>query len=93
MSSLWKLLVSLLKVTRVFRRIFAPENKSVFPMKVKLTDKQIQEVVEDPIKAREAGVKASDPWWIIALKVIAYLIGLILGGAATVGCANAMGVI
>lgn len=62
-------------------------------MKVKLTDKQIQEVVDDPIKAREAGVKANDPWWIIALKVIAYLIGLILGGAATVGCANAMGVI
>lgn len=93
MSSLWKLLVSLLKVTRVFRRIFAAENKSVFPMKVKLTDKQIQEVVDDPIKAREAGVKANDPWWIIALKVIAYLIGLILGGAATVGCANAMGVI
>lgn len=93
MSSLWKLLVSLFKVTRVFRRIFAAENKSVFPMKVKLTDKQIQEVVDDPIKAREAGVKANDPWWIIALKVIAYLIGLILGGAATVGCANAMGVI
>ena len=93
MSLLWKLLVSLLKVTRVFHRIFAAENKSVFPMKIKLTDKQIQEVVDDPIKAREAGVKANDPWWIIALKVIAYLIGLILGGAATVGCANAMGVI
>lgn len=85
--------MSLLKVTRVFRRIFAAENKSVFPMKLKLTDKQIQEVIEDPVKAREAGVKASDPWWVIALKVIAYLIGLILGGAATVGCANAMGVI
>ena len=62
-------------------------------MKIKLTDKQIQEVVDDPIKAREAGVKANDPWWIIALKVISYLIGLILAGAATVGCANAMGVI
>lgn len=93
MSSLWKLLVSLLKVTRVFCRIFATENKSVFHMKIKLTDKQIQEVVDDPVKAREAGVKANDPWWIIALKVIAYLIGLILGGAATVGCANTMGVI
>lgn len=93
MSLPWELLVSLLKVTRVFRRIFAPENKSVFPMKVKLTDKQIQEVIEDPIKARDAGVKASDPWWIIALKVIAYLIGLILTGAATASCANAMGII
>ena len=96
MSLSLELLVSLLKVTRVFRRIFASEkeeNKSVFPMKLKLTDKQIQEVVDDPIKAREAGVKANDPWWIIALKVIAYLIGLILAGAATASCANAMGII
>lgn len=95
MPPLWKLLMSLLKVTRVFRRIFAAENnnKSVFPMKVKLTDKQIQEVIEDPIKAREAGVKANDPWWVIALKVIAYLIGLVLAGAATTSCANAMGII
>lgn len=85
--------MSLLKVTRVFRRIFAAENKSVFPMKIKLTDKQIQEVIEDPVKARDAGVKASDPWWVIALKVIAYLIGLVLAGAATTSCANAMGII
>lgn len=93
MPLLCRLLVSLLKVTRVFRRIFAAENKSVFPMKVKLTDKQIQEVIEDPVKARDAGVKASDPWWVIALKVIAYLIGLVLAGAATTSCANAMGII
>ena len=92
MPPLCKLLMSLLKVTRVFRRIFAAENKSVFPMKVKLTEKQIQEVVNDPEKAREAGVKASDPWWVIALKVIAYLIGLVLAGAATTSCANAMGI-
>lgn len=90
---LWKLLVSLLKVTRIFRRIFAAENKSVFPMKVKLTDKQIQEVIEDPVKARDAGVKASDPWWVIALKVIAYLIGLVLAGAATTSCANILDII
>lgn len=93
MPPLCKLLMSLLKVTRVFRRIFAAENKSVFPMKVKLTDKQIQEVIDDPVKARDAGVKASDPWWVIALKVIAYLIGLVLAGAATTSCANAMGII
>lgn len=93
MPLLCRLLMSLLKVTRVFRRIFAAENKSVFPMKVKLTDKQIQEVIEDPVKARDAGVKASDPWWVIALKVIAYLIGLVLAGAATTSCANAMGII
>lgn len=93
MSSLWKLLVSLLKVTRVFRRIFAAENKSVFPMKLKLTDKQIQEVIEDPIKAKDAGVKVNDPWWVIVLKVVSYLIGLLLAGVATTSCANAMGII
>lgn len=62
-------------------------------MKVKLTDKQIQEVIEDPVKARDAGVKASDPWWVIALKVIAYLIGLVLAGAATTSCANILDII
>lgn len=52
-------------------------------MKVKLTKQQIQAIIDDPQKAAAAGVHASDPWWIIALKVLAYLISLILGGAAT----------
>ena len=52
-------------------------------MKIKLTKKQINDIVEDPQKAHEAGVKANDPWWVIVLKVLAYIIGLLLGGAAT----------
>lgn len=72
---------------------FAAENKSVFGMKVKLTKAQIQAIVDDPDKAAEAGVKANDPWWVIALKVVAYLIGLILAGAATTSCANAAGLV
>ena len=52
-------------------------------MKIKLTKKQINDIVEDPQKAHEAGVKANDPWWIIVLKVLAYIIGLVVAGAAT----------
>ena len=62
-------------------------------MKVKLTKEQIQQIVDDPKKAEEAGVKASDPWWIIVLKVVAYAIGLILSGALTVSCAHLAGII
>ncbi len=58
-------------------------------MKVKLTKKQIEEILSDPEKAQEAGVNINDPWWVIVLKVLAYLIGLILAGAATTSCAAA----
>lgn len=68
---------------------FASVNKSVIIMKVKLTTEQIQKIAEDPIKASEAKIKVSDPWWIIVIKVIAYICGLILAGAATTSCAQA----
>lgn len=55
-------------------------------MKIKLTDEEIQEILEDPEKAKEAGVTTKDPWWVIVLKVIAYVIGLLLGGAMTISC-------
>ena len=58
-------------------------------MKIKLSKQQIDSILNDPEKAREAGVKTNDPWWVIALKVLAYLIGLLLGGAAT-SCASAI---
>ena len=58
-------------------------------MKIKLTPQQIQKIAEDPIKASEAKIKVSDPWWIIVVKVIAYICGLILAGAATTSCAQA----
>lgn len=58
-------------------------------MKIKLTKAQIEHIVANPEKAQEAGVKTNDPWWVIVLKVIAYIIGLILGGAMTTGCAAA----
>ena len=58
-------------------------------MKIKLTKQQIEEIISDPEKAHEAGIKTSDPWWVIVLKVIAYLIGLILAGTVTTSCAAA----
>ena len=58
-------------------------------MKIKLSKQQIDSILDDPEKAREAGVKTNDPWWVIALKVLAYLIGLLLGGAVT-SCASAI---
>ena len=57
-------------------------------MKIKLSKKQIENILADPDKAQEAGVKSNDPWWIIVLKVLAYLIGLLLGGAATTSCVS-----
>jgi hypothetical protein len=52
-------------------------------MKIKLTDQQINDILEDPKKAQEAGVKVNDPWWVIVLKVIAYIIGLLVAGVGT----------
>ena len=57
-------------------------------MKIKLSQEQIENIVNDPEKAREAGLKVNDPWWVIVLKVIAYVIGLILGGVVTTSCAS-----
>ncbi len=59
-------------------------------MKIKLSEKEIEDIVADPEKAQEAGVKTSDPWWVIVLKVVAYIIGLLLGGAATTSCASTL---
>ena len=56
-------------------------------MKIKLTKAQIEEILANPEKAHEAGIKTNDPWWVIVLKVLAYLIGLLLGGTVTTSCA------
>lgn len=58
-------------------------------MKIKLTKEQIEKILADPEQAQKAGVKTNDPWWVIVLKVLAYLIGLLLAGAATTSCAAA----
>ncbi|MBQ3844819.1 MAG: hypothetical protein II817_07590 [Bacteroidales bacterium] len=60
-------------------------------MKVKLTKEQIEKILADPEQAQKAGIQTNDPWWVIVLKVLAYLIGLLLAGAATTSCAAAAG--
>lgn len=57
-------------------------------MKIKLKKEQIDEIINDPEKAQEAGIKANDPWWIIVLKIVAYVVGLILAGVVTTSCAS-----
>lgn len=52
-------------------------------MKVKLSNEEITKILSDPTKAKEAGVKISDPWWVVVLKVLAYAIGLLLAGGCT----------
>lgn len=59
-------------------------------MKIKLTKAQIDEIVNDPIEAEKTKLKVSDPWWLIVVKVISYICGLILAGAATTSCAHAI---
>ena len=57
-------------------------------MKIKLSQEQIESILANPEKAQEAGIKTNDPWWVIVLKVLAYIIGLLLGGAVTTSCAS-----
>ena len=38
-------------------------------------------------------LEGSDPWWVLVLKAIAYIIGLILGGIGTVSAATSVGLL
>ena len=59
-------------------------------MKIKLSEEQIESILADPEKAQAAGIKTKDPWWVIVLKIVAYVIGLLLGGTVTMSCASSM---
>lgn len=58
-------------------------------MKVKLNKEQIEYLAQNP----DAKVSVNDPWWVIVLKVTAYLIGLILAGMGTAQAASLAGVL
>ena len=62
-------------------------------MKIKLSKEQIEKIIADPIAAQQSNIKVGDPWWLIALKVIGYLIGLITAGVATTSCAHFAGIL
>lgn len=53
-------------------------------MKIKLDPKQIERLLEEP----NAKVEISDPWWVIVLKVLFYLIGILLAGMGTATAAT-----
>lgn len=55
-------------------------------MKIKLSKEQIEKIAENP----DSKVEISDPWFIIVLKVIAYLAGLLLAGYGTAAAANSL---
>ena len=72
---------------------FVPlQQQNLSDMKIKVTKEQVEKIVNDPEQAVKAGIKVGDPWWVIVLKAIAYIIGLILGGVATTSCAYAIGI-
>lgn len=50
----------------------------------KLSEDEIRQIAKNP----DAKVDISDPWWVIVLKVVAYLIGLILAGVGTAQAAT-----
>ena len=39
-------------------------------MKVKVSKEQIQRILDNPEEAQKAGVKVSDPWWVIVLRIV-----------------------
>ena len=59
-------------------------------MKIKLSNSDIQRIVSNPDEAQKAKVNIDDPWWVIALKVAAYLIGLLLAGIGTAQAATTL---
>lgn len=57
-------------------------------MKARLTKETIQEILNNPEKAANAKIDIKDPWWVIVLKVAAYLIGLLLAGIGSAEAAT-----
>lgn len=62
-------------------------------MKVKLTKEIIDAILKDPTAALNTKVEAKDPWWVIALKVLVYFIGLLLAGMGTAEAAVMMNIV
>lgn len=58
---------------------YAPEMKALEPD---------FEPEHDSEKIPDVTVESKYPWWVIVLKVLAYVIGLILGGVVTTSCAS-----
>jgi hypothetical protein len=83
-----------MKMKKLFQKLLGKLLKKAFK-------KSVSNEVENPelivpatepevelTKSQETCVKPKDPMWVIVLKVIAYIIGLILGGVVTTSCAG-----
>ena len=57
-------------------------------MKIKLTKSQIEELA----KNSDSKVEVNDPWWVIVLKVLVYVAGLLLAGYGTANAATMAGI-
>lgn len=57
-------------------------------MKIKLTKSQIEELAKNP----DSKVEVNDPWWVIVLKVLVYVAGLLLAGYGTANAATMVGI-
>lgn len=57
-------------------------------MKIKLTKSQIEELAKNP----DSKVEVNDPWWVIVLKVLVYVAGLLLAGYGTANAATMAGI-
>lgn len=59
----------------------------------KLFQKFLQKFIKKTVSGNDVvipevePVKSKDPWWVILLKILSYIISLILGGVVT-SCAN-----
>lgn len=57
-------------------------------MKIKLTKSQVEELAKNP----DSKVEVNDPWWVIVLKVLVYVAGLLLAGYGTANAATMAGI-
>jgi hypothetical protein len=65
------------------KKLYICSEKNPIKLKVKLNKQQIDSILADPEQAANAKVKVSDPWWVIVIKIVAYVCGLLLAGACT----------
>ena len=80
-----KIIVKLLK--KAINKSVNKEGSNSYVPEVKTLEPDF-EPEHDSDKVPTVTVESKYPWWVIVLKVLAYIIGLILGGVVTTSCAS-----
>ena len=75
MKKLYQKIVSKL-IKKAVKKAVSTEVPEVEPI---VLDSEPDVVPDSP----ELAIKSKSPWWVIALKILSYIISLILGGLAT----------